>query len=77
MKAAPVLLLLLSGCAEIQAARMAGREAIEALNDQAMDDARKLVCNNFYSAEQRFLDRTGVSPEGFRAFCGRGDKSVR
>ena len=77
MRIAFAALLLLGACAEYEAARAAVHKAAEFANDRTMDDSVLVLCNNVYSAEQRFRVRHSIAAETFTAFCGRDRQVVR
>jgi hypothetical protein len=67
MKAfAVILIFALSGCSSMPVLRTALIKG----NNTLMDDARQVICNNVYNAEERARKRWGVD-EVFNEFCGR------
>lgn len=64
---APILVLLLGGCAEYEALKAIGPIAA----DRAADGAYNFSCNLRYKTERRFLARRDIDKSAFKIYCKR------
>ena len=64
---ASILLISLSGCAQMESARVVAPK----IADKAVDGAYGIVCGMPYETERRFLSRKKLSREVIQTFCIR------
>ena len=64
--------LWFSGCSRYGTIKDFAIDVGQEANDRLMDDSYTVICNNFYSAEIRFVGRHGLGLETFNEFCDRG-----
>jgi len=71
------LVLLLGACSTIDRIEDRVRPVIEQANDDALDRAHNLMCNDTYRAEKAFMERHNIPAETFMTFCGRDNGEPR